>query len=166
MRIAQLTYSYMPLFGGADTYAHQLRRTFEDAGHEVVAYQRWALTDDPTVHRAPRWPNRAGPKAFWLIPYWLERRKRELSTYDVLIGHYPQYCRAARWHPRVVGLSHGVTWDDNPGSRAAGVKKRWAQWAFGAARAMWQMTPSFCAKWGWTSRPGRRGSARLHQEGG
>ena len=126
MRIAQLTYSYMPLIGGADTYAHQLRHTFEGAGHEVVVYQRWAETDDPAVRRAPRWMARARAKAFWLVPYWIGLQRRELRRCDVLIAHYPQYCRPARWHRRLIGLSHGVTWDDRPDSSAARIKKRQA----------------------------------------
>ena len=132
MRIAQLTYSYMPLIGGADTYAHQLRVACKDAGHDVVVYQRWAETNDPAVRRAPRWINRFVAKAFWLVPYWMDLQRRDLLACDALVAHYPQYCRPARWHRRVIGLSHGVTWDDYPNARKSLIKKRQARWAFGA----------------------------------
>ncbi|MGD9497193.1 MAG: glycosyltransferase family 4 protein, partial [Armatimonadota bacterium] len=132
VRIAQLTYSYLPITGGADAYAEQLRRVLTEAGHETVVYQRFVHEDDARIVRLPRvpWPLRA--KEFWVLPWLLMLRRRELLGYDVLIGHYPQYCRPAGFHPRVVGLSHGVTWDDAPHLPAARHKKRWAQWAFAA----------------------------------
>jgi glycosyltransferase involved in cell wall biosynthesis len=132
MRIAQLTYSYLPIIGGADAYAEQLRRLFEAAGHEVITYQRHSGHDDPGVRKVPHLPWPLSIREFWLLPYLLSMRRRELAEFDVLIGHYPQYCRPARYHPRTVGLSHGVTWDDAPDTAAARHKKRWARWAFGA----------------------------------
>ncbi|MGC9320398.1 MAG: glycosyltransferase family 4 protein, partial [Armatimonadota bacterium] len=130
MRVAQLTYSYLPITGGADAYAEQLRLLLERAGHDTVVYQRWTDADDERIVRLPRvpWPLRA--REFWVLPYLLMLRRRELRGYDVLVGHYPQYCRPARFHPRVIGLSHGVTWDDAPGTARARHKRRWARWAY------------------------------------
>ncbi|MEA3401310.1 MAG: glycosyltransferase family 4 protein [Armatimonadota bacterium] len=130
MRIAQLTYSYLPITGGADAYAEQLRLTLEGAGHDTVVYQRWTESDDDRTVRLPRVPWPLSAREFWVLPYVLMLRRRELQRYDVLIGHYPQYCRPARFHPRVIGLSHGVTWDDAPGTARARHKRRWARWAF------------------------------------
>ena len=56
MRIAQLTYSYLPITGGADAYAEQLRRLLESAGHEVVTYQRYTRSDAFHIRRLPRLP--------------------------------------------------------------------------------------------------------------
>jgi len=39
VRIAQVTYSYKPITGGADVYAASLHRTLTEAGHESVVYQ-------------------------------------------------------------------------------------------------------------------------------
>ncbi len=130
MRIAQLTYSYLPITGGADAYAEQLRRVLVAAGHECIIYQRHVARDDPRIVRLPHVPWPLSAKEFWVLPWLLRLRRHELMRRDVLIGHYPQYCRPAAWHPRVVGLSHGVTWDDAPGTPASEHKKRWARWAF------------------------------------
>jgi glycosyltransferase involved in cell wall biosynthesis len=157
MRIAQLTYSYMPLTGGADTYAHQLRVACKEAGHEVVVYQRWAETNDPDVRLAPEWLNRFGAKAFWLVPYWMNRRRRDLGRFDVLVAHYPQYCTPARWHRHVVGLSHGVTWDDHPSARRSLIKKRQARWAFGACARYVANDTFFLREMGLEIAPGGEG---------
>lgn len=130
MRIAQLTYGYLPITGGADAYADQLRTVLDAAGHESVVYQRHVGMRDERIVQMPRIPWPLSLKEFWLLPLLMALRRRELARFDVLIGHYPQYCRPARYHPRTVGLSHGVTWDDAPGTYAARHKRRWARWAF------------------------------------
>ena len=130
MKIAQLTYSYRPIIGGADAYADLLCGTLRGRGHEVWVYQRAGETDDPFVRPAPRWQARLRPRDFWLVPYWLRTRRRELAAMDALIAHYPNYCRAGYFHPRLVGLSHGVTWDDQPGAWRSRKKRRMAREAF------------------------------------
>lgn len=136
MRIAQLTYSYRPITGGADAYAELLRRTLRERGHEVWVYQRAmsvqgeVITEDPFVRCAPQWQSRLRPRDFWLVPYWLLAQRHQLAELDVLIAHYPNYCRPAYFHPRLVGLSHGVTWDDSPGTWRSRRKRKMAQEAF------------------------------------
>jgi glycosyltransferase involved in cell wall biosynthesis len=130
LKIAQLTYSYKPIVGGADAYADLLCATLRERGHEALVYQRAAETDDPCVRTAPGWHRRFRPRDFWLVPLWLRSRRRELSGMDVLIAHYPNYCAPVNSHPRLVGLSHGVTWDDAPGSWRSARKQRIAREAF------------------------------------
>jgi glycosyltransferase involved in cell wall biosynthesis len=130
MRIAQLTYSYQPIIGGADAYADLLCSTLRSRGHQVWVYQRAAETADPFVRLAPAWQARLRPRDFWLVPYWLRLRRRELRGMDALIGHYPNYCRAGYFHPRLIGLSHGVTWDDEPNAWRSQEKRRMAREAY------------------------------------
>ena len=129
LKIAQLTYSYKPIIGGADAYADLLCTTLRERDHEVWVYQRAADTDDPFVRTAPRWQRPLAPRDFWLVPWWL-RTRSELAGMDVLVAHYPNYCAPAYSHPQLVGLSHGVTWDDAPDSWRARRKKRMAEGAF------------------------------------
>lgn len=157
MRVAQLTYSYLPIIGGADAYAEQLRRVLVSAGHECVVYQRHVSRPDARIIRLPRIPWPLSKKDFWLLPYLLNLRRRELLGYDVLVGHYPQYCRPAAFHPRVIGLSHGVTWDDAPGSARAKYKKRWAQWAFEACARYVANDTFFLREMGLDVPPGSEG---------
>lgn len=157
MRIAQLTYSYLPITGGADAYAEQLRLLFESAGHEVITYQRHTRQGDPGIRRLPRLPWPLSLKEFWLLPHFLSMRRRELAEFEVLVGHYPQYCRPARFHPRTIGLSHGVTWDDAPDSPAARHKKRWAQWAFEACARYVANDTFFLREMGLEVAPGAEG---------
>lgn len=131
MRIAQLTYSYQPITGGADAYADLLCTALRERGHEVHVYQRHAGAHDPFVHQAPRFGRWVGVREYWLIPYWLRSRRAELKACDVLIGHYPNYCVPGYFHPRLVGLSHGVTWDDYPEARRSRIKRDMARRAFG-----------------------------------
>jgi glycosyltransferase involved in cell wall biosynthesis len=130
LRIAQLTYSYQPLIGGADAYADLLCTTLRSRGHEVWVYQRSAEVSDRFVRPAPGWQARVRPRDFWLVPYWLRTRRRELAAMDVLIAHYPNYCRAGYFHPRLIGLSHGVTWDDEPAAWRSQKKRTLAREAF------------------------------------
>ncbi|MBM3497481.1 MAG: glycosyltransferase family 4 protein [Armatimonadetes bacterium] len=130
MKIAQLTYSYRPIIGGADAYADLLCSTLRGRDHEVWVYQRAAETDDPFVRAAPGWQARLRPRDFWLVPYWLRLRRGELRAMDALIAHYPNYCRAGYFHPRLIGLSHGVTWDDEPGAWRSQQKRALAREAY------------------------------------
>ncbi|HJN16177.1 MAG TPA: glycosyltransferase family 4 protein [Armatimonadota bacterium] len=130
MKIAQLTYSYKPVIGGADAYADLLCQALRARGHEVWVYQRHHDADDSHVRQAPRWQARFRPRDFWLVPLWLKSQRQGLSGMDALIGHYPNYCSPAYWHPKLIGLSHGVTWDDAPDTWRARKKRRMARDAF------------------------------------
>jgi glycosyltransferase involved in cell wall biosynthesis len=129
MRILEITYSYKPIRGGADVYAEDLRRVLEAAGHEVRVLQKPpAPADDPHVLA---YPSPFGAlNAFWGLPLSLPFMMCALRRQDALICHYPNYALPALWHPRVIGLSHGVTWDDRPSALQSRVKRSWARWAF------------------------------------
>lgn len=131
MRVLQVTYSYKPLFGGADVYADELRHVLEADGLAVRVLQKPpAPTDppDPAVLIYPRLFSVAN--AFWVQPLALPLMARALRRYDVIVCHYPNYCLPALLHPRVVGLSHGVFWDDHPSALRSRIKRAWARWAF------------------------------------
>jgi glycosyltransferase involved in cell wall biosynthesis len=129
MRVLQITYSYKPLRGGADWYAEDLRRVLAAQGWEVGVLQKPPRpADDPAVYTYPA--ALAGRNAFWLLPWSLLLMPRALARWDVLICHYPNYCLPACWHRRVIGLSHGVTWDDVPRAWRGRLKKAWARWAW------------------------------------
>lgn len=129
MRVLQVTYSYKPVKGGADVYADDLAQLLRARGHEAWVIQRPPRPeDDPRVLCYP--PVFALLQPFWLLPASLPFIVRHLRHYDVLVCHYPNYCLPALWHPRVVGLSHGVTWDDRPTALRSRVKRAWAEWAF------------------------------------
>jgi len=130
MRIAQLTFSYLPITGGADAYVAELTRVLEQAGHTVTVYQRDAGVGGPGVVRLST-PRRLSPgRQFWFLPLALPWHFRPLARQDLLIAHYPNYALPALWHPRVIGLSHGVTWDDAPQSLAGRLKRGLARLAF------------------------------------
>jgi glycosyltransferase involved in cell wall biosynthesis len=156
LRIAQLTYSYQPVVGGADAYADLLCETFRERGHEVWVYQRSAETTDPFVRAAPGWQARFRPRDFWLVPWWLRARRRELAAMDVLVAHYPNYCRAGYFHPRLVGLSHGVTWDDAPGAWRSRRKHRLALEAFERCARFVANDTFFLREMGLSVAPGER----------
>lgn len=128
VRVLQVTYSYKPLVGGADIYVDDLRRVLAADGVEVAVLQKPPAPDDPAVLTYPRLFSCVN--AFWLQPFALPFLRRELRRHDVLVCHYPNYCLAALVHPRVIGLSHGVFWDDRPGALRSRVKRAWARWAF------------------------------------
>jgi len=156
MRVAQLTYSYQPIIGGADAYTDLLCTTLRRRGHEIWVYQRAATADDPFVRAAPRWQARLRPRDFWLVPLWLRARRRELAQMDVLIAHYPNYCRPAYFHPRLIGLSHGVTWDDAPGTWRSERKKRLAEEAFARCARYVANDTFFLREMGLDIAPGER----------
>lgn len=129
MRVLQVTYSYKPVRGGADVYADDLAQLIRARGHESWVIQKPPRPEgDPQVLAYPRAFAVAQP--FWLLPLSLPLLARRLTHFDVLVCHYPNYCLPALWHPRVIGLSHGVTWDDRPKAFRSRVKRAWAIWAF------------------------------------
>jgi len=137
VRIAQITHSYQPITGGADVWVHLLRGVCESAGHEVTVYQRPAEGfEDPSVRlvHSPLRPLLGARGEFWTVPFGLPRLKAELSRQDVLVVHYPNHHRMVEWHPRTVLISHGVFWDDFPGSLRSRIKRGLARRAYQKAR--------------------------------
>jgi glycosyltransferase involved in cell wall biosynthesis len=132
MRIAHVTFSFWPVRGGADAYLAELWRVFHQAGHEQTVFQSkvqspkskvlslgndqtdfglWTLDFGPEV---VEWelPGGLSPgRRFWLLTAQVARHREELSRYDRVIAHYPNYALPLLDHPGLIGLSHGVTWD-------------------------------------------------------
>lgn len=50
-------------------------------------------------------------KRFWLLSFQAAWHRSELSRYDRVIAHYPNYALPLYGHRGLIGLSHGVTWD-------------------------------------------------------
>jgi glycosyltransferase involved in cell wall biosynthesis len=135
LSVAQITYTYKPIAGGADVYASQLAEVITAAGHTHCVYQRTAQTDAEDV-RFVRNPWRGLPLEFWTQALALFRLRRELLSHDVVICHYPHYLLALDLmslfgrRPVRVAVSHGVFWDDSPGSPRSAVKAWIARLAF------------------------------------
>lgn len=135
MNIAQLTYSYQPIVGGGDVYAAMLADLFTDAGHEIRVYQHHADTSDRHVIFVPNPLARFGRGEFWTQTLFIPRLRRYLSADDIVIAHYPNYllaaaCARSNRRPLLIGLSHGVFWDDRPGSLRSRLKRMIARAAF------------------------------------
>ncbi len=133
MRIAQVTYSYKPIVGGADVWAQLLRRVCEAAGHQITVYQRPVQDiDDPAIRiiRSPVSRILGKQGEFWTLPFGLPRLRGELAEYDMLVVHYPNYHRFLEWHPGTVLVSHGVFWDDNPSALHNRIKQALARRAY------------------------------------
>jgi glycosyltransferase involved in cell wall biosynthesis len=140
MRIGQLTYSYQPILGGGDVYADLLRQIFTAQGYDQHIYQRITSAQDPVLRFIPNPLARLGKGEFWTQGLFLKRLRNDLCQEDVLIAHYPNYLLAAKrlcnnGKPRIIGLSHGVTWDDRPGSCRSHLKRALARRAFRTADA-------------------------------
>lgn len=135
LSIAQLTYTYRPIAGGADVYVDELARMIAAAGHRCTVYQRGSGAGGDAVRFVPN-PWRGLPFEFWTHALGLVRLWRELRTYDLVICHYPHYLLAldlVSWfggRPVRVGISHGVFWDDAPGSLRSTMKAALAWLAF------------------------------------
>jgi glycosyltransferase involved in cell wall biosynthesis len=140
LSVAQITYTYKPIAGGADVYASQLAELITAAGHEHCVYQRAAQTDATDVRFIPN-PWRGLPFEWWTQALALFRLRRELLSHDVVICHYPHYLLALdlmslfRRRPVRVAVSHGVFWDDAPGSPRSAAKAWMARLAFRRAHA-------------------------------
>ena len=155
MRIGHVTYGYRPTLGGAETYLVELIRVLAEAGHTQRVYQRGTGEKGPDVLRVPTWRRLSPGMQFWSLAATLPLRWPWLAREELLIVHYPLYALPVLWHPRIVGLSHGVTWDDRPGSRAARLKKRLARIAFARSRAYVANDTFFLREMGLDAPPGQ-----------
>lgn len=142
MNIGQVTFTYKPIVGGGDVYADMLFGLFGSAGHSQHVYQRQTSASDEALRFVPNPLARLGlgKGEFWTQGLFLPSIKQELLSEDVLIVHYPNYVLKILQmrpgsRPAVVGLSHGVTWDDKPGSFRSRVKRNIARKAFQEADA-------------------------------
>jgi len=129
LSVAQITYTYQPIAGGADTYVSQLANLVTAAGHQSTVYQRTTDTTEPEVRFVPN-PFRGRRLEFWTQALGLVGLRRELLGHDLLICHYPHYLLALyslswprKW-PTRVAISHGVFWDDASGA----VRSRMKAW--------------------------------------
>jgi len=139
MRVAQITFTYRPIRGGADAYADDLRLLLESQGHEHVVYQRREPLHGADLRFVPN-PLRGWPAEFWTHALFLPLCYPSLSRQDALIAHYPPYLLAAvgarlMGKPALIGLSHGVTWDDRPRALRSAIKRSLARVAFRIADA-------------------------------
>jgi glycosyltransferase involved in cell wall biosynthesis len=129
IKIAHITYSYYPLKGGADVYLDNLFKLLEEEGYEQEIFQKWGRNLPSHIHSYPPLPKIKGHD-FWLFPLCLALLSPLLAKYNLLLIHYSPYFLPLRWHPRTIVISHGVTWDDSPQSKAGKIKKWLARFAF------------------------------------
>ena len=149
MRVAQITYTYRPVRGGADAYADALHLLLKRRGHPHLVYQRREALSDPDLRFVPN-PLRGWPGEFWSHALSLPLCYPSRARHEVLIAHYPPYllaaagarllgrpafATAAAGKPALIGLSHGVTWDDRPGTARSAIKRGMARLAFRLADA-------------------------------
>jgi len=158
MRIGQITYTYQPITGGGDVYVSLLAQVLERAGHEVSVFQRSApVAEDPNLHFINN-PLARIKGEFWTQAYFLAGQREELLKQDLLIAHYPIYLLAAarllrgKTSPRLIGLSHGVTWDDGRPISAI-VKRALARRAFRRADGFVANDSYFLREMGLATRP-------------
>jgi len=137
MRIGHVTYTYQPLSGGGDIYLDMLFRLLQRRGHSQRVYQR--KSDAAGAHlRFVRNPARGLPAEFWTHALFLPRQYGSLAREQALVFHYPVYLLTgeavrATSRPIRIGISHGVTWDDRPGSLRSAAKRAIARAAFSRA---------------------------------
>jgi glycosyltransferase involved in cell wall biosynthesis len=159
MRLAHITYTYFPLVGGGDVYVESLRRALAARGHEQTVLAR------ASAERAPwfvpvRNPFRGMPAEFWSQALGLVARAPVIRAQDAVIAHYPVYALAAMAiagrHTRVIGLSHGVTWDDRPRALRSRVKRAIARMAFRRCAAFVANDSNFLREMGLSVAPRER----------
>ena len=110
-------------------------RVLAEAGHTQRVYQRSTGERAPEVVPVPTCRRFSPGRQFWSLAATLPLRWPQLAREDALIVHYPLYVLPLWWHRGLIGLSHGVTWDDAPASRSGRLKRRLAQIAFRRCRA-------------------------------
>lgn len=135
MRIGHVTYGYKPTLGGAEVYLAELYRVLEEAGHSQRVYQRSTGARGEGILPIPTWRGFSPGRQFWSLAATLPARWPWLAREDLIISHYALYTLPLLWHRRILCISHCVTWDDRPGSRAARIKKAIARIAFRRCRA-------------------------------
>ena len=166
MRIAHITYTYFPLVGGGDVYVENLRQALEARGHSQVVLARRSAETAPWFVPVPN-PLRGLPAEFWTHALGLIARTGVLRAQDAVIAHYPIYALAAmrlvgaassRRSGRacVIGISHGVTWDDRPGALRSRIKRAIAGAAFRRCAAFVANDSNFLREMGLDVRPGER----------
>ncbi|MDH7568531.1 MAG: glycosyltransferase family 4 protein [Armatimonadota bacterium] len=112
MRVGHVTFGYRPTVGGAETYLHELLRVLGEAGYVQRVYQRSTGEAGEGILPVPTWRGLSPGKQFWSLAFTLPLRWPWLVREDALVVHYPLYVLPVYWHPRLIGLSHGVTWDE------------------------------------------------------
>ena len=139
--VSQLTYSYRPVTGGADAYADDLHRLLGELGLRRLVFQRPVRGAQGEDIRFIPNPFARLPFAFWTQALFVPCRYSELGRSQVIVCHYPPYLlsllglRAWRRRPVLVGLSHGVFWDDRPRALRSRAKRALARAAFRRADA-------------------------------
>jgi len=164
--VAQLTYSYRPVIGGADAYADDLHRLLGDSGFDSLVFQRRATGAEGEHVRFLPNPLGGLPFSFWTQSLFVPWRYGQLGRAVAVICHYPPYLlsllglRLHRRRPALIGLSHGVFWDDRPGALRSRVKRALARAAFRQADAYVANDTHFLREVGLQVAPG----THLHQE--
>ena len=121
-------------------------------------YQRKTSATEKELRFIPNPLARLGKGEFWTQGLFLNRLQEELLSEDLLIAHYPNYLlkllqirKGAK--PAVVGLSHGVTWDDRPGAWRSKIKRGLARKAFFQADAFVANDTFFLREMGLKAQP-------------
>ncbi|MBC7328546.1 glycosyltransferase family 4 protein [bacterium] len=155
LKIAQITYSYYPLKGGADIYLNNLFQLLREKGYDQVVFQKWERETPEYVRCLPPLPRLKGHD-FWFYPLFLLFLAPHLADYDLLVVHYPPYFLPLCWHKRTITISHGVTWDDAPNSKTGRFKKALAKFAFRKTTSFVANDTFFLREMGLNIRPGEK----------
>jgi glycosyltransferase involved in cell wall biosynthesis len=153
MRVAQVTYRYLPALGGAEVYVDALRRALRETTSEQTIYQAAvetalageAAAETSAADQGAFQTPRSGQPAVGIedgnvvqIPVTrrtglklldfniaLAARREEVLGNDVIIVHNPEHMSAWLAGPRTILVSHGATWthERNPLRRAV---RRWS----------------------------------------
>lgn len=118
MRVAQVTYRYLPVLGGAEVYVDALRRALSETASAQTIYQAAVEATEAGVVQIPV-TRKTGLK---LLDFniALAKRREEILGHDVIIVHNPEHMTAWLAGPRTILISHGATWthEQNPLRRA------------------------------------------------
>lgn len=150
-----ITYSFLPLKGGADIYLYLLYRTLEEKGFQQRVLQKRSGVAHPCIYNFPPLPSLKGHD-FWLYPLFLLPYAPLLAKHDLLIIHYSPYFLPVLWHKRTITISHGVTWDDAPHKPSAKLKKALARLSFRRSTAFVANDTFFLREMGVSLPPGER----------